>query len=180
MTFFTSSSAVVMMIFTSVSGYYAAGFFESADLFDGCSSIAHSPVKWLALQLLLLALAIVATFSRRSGQICKPVADIRLSPVEFVHTLGGLYERAGSASVAVDICYQRFRYWLTRRLGAASNTPAEDLQSAVRDRWGLTDDHFVAIMRRCESARSDPYLHAPEALYLVQELDDYASRLNIE
>ncbi len=31
----------------------------------------------------------------------------------------GLYERAGTASVAVDICYRRFRYWLTRRLGVA-------------------------------------------------------------
>lgn len=75
------------------------------------SSIAHSPVKWLGLQLALLALAVVVTFSRRSGPICKPAAPVRLSPIEFVQTLGGLYETAGTASVAVDICYQRFRYW---------------------------------------------------------------------
>jgi len=143
------------------------------------SSIAHSPVKWLTLQLLLLALAVLATFSRRSGPVCKPAADVRLSPIEFVQTLGGLYERAGSASVAVDICYQRFRYWLTRRLGAASSIPMENLQASVRERWGLTDDHLIAIMQRCESARSDPYLYAPEALHLVQELDEYAARLKL-
>jgi len=143
------------------------------------SSIAHSPVKWLALQLVLLGLAVVATFSRRSGPICKPASVVRLSPIEFVQTLGGLYEHAGTASVAVDICYQRFRYWLTRRLGVASNISVEDLQFAVRDRWAFADDHFAAILRRCESAKSDPYLQGPVALHLVQELDEYAVRLKL-
>jgi hypothetical protein len=143
------------------------------------SSIAHSPVKWLGLQLTLLALAVVATFSRRSGPICKPASPVRLSPIEFVQTLGGLYETAGTASVAVDICYQRFRYWLTRRLGVASNISVTDLEVAVRDRWSFVDDHFVAILRRCESAKSDPYLHPPAALQLVQELDEYAVRLKL-
>ena len=143
------------------------------------SSIAHSPVKWLVLQLLLLALAVVATFSRRSGPICKPASEVRLSPLEFVQTLGGLYEHAGTASVAVDICYQRFRYWLTRRLGVASNISLTDLELAVRDRWAFADDHFVAILRRCEAAKSDPYLHPPAALQLVQELDEYAVRLKL-
>ncbi len=33
------------------------------------SSVAHSPVKWLLLQMALLGLAVVATFSRRSGPL---------------------------------------------------------------------------------------------------------------
>jgi hypothetical protein len=143
------------------------------------SSIAHSGVKWLVLQLGLLALAIVATFSRRSGPICRPVADVRLSPIEFVQTLGGLYENAGTASVAVDICYQRFRYWLTRRLGVASNTSVEELQFAVRERWAFADERFIAILRRCEAAKNDPYLQGAVALHLVQELDEYAVRLKL-
>jgi len=139
------------------------------------SSIANSPAKWIVLQLALLALAVVATFSRRSGPICAPVSDVRLSPLEFVHTLGGLYEHAGTASVAVDICYQRFRYWLTRRLGVGSNLSIIDLEIAVRERWS-SDDRFGAVLRRCESAKADPYLQEAEALHLVQELDEYASR----
>jgi len=79
----------------------------------------------------------------------------------------------------VDICYQRFRYWLTRRLGVASNISIDDLQNAVRDRWSLADDHFVAILRRCESAKNDPFLQGPVALHLVQELDEYAIRLKL-
>jgi hypothetical protein len=140
------------------------------------SSVAHSPAKWLFLQLALLGLAVVATFSRRSGPLAAPVTDVRLSPLEFVQTLGGLYENAGTASVAVDICYQRFRYWLTRRLGMANNVSINDLESAVRDRFAPKDDHFSAILRRCESAKADPYLGETEALHLVQELDEYASR----
>jgi hypothetical protein len=140
------------------------------------SSVAHSPVKWLLLQLALLGLAVVATFSRRSGPLSAPVTDVRLSPLEFVQTLGGLYENAGTASVAVDICYQRFRYWLTRRLGVAFNISVNDLEAAVRDRFAPKDDHFGAVLRRCESAKVDPYLGGTEALHLVQELDEYASR----
>jgi hypothetical protein len=143
------------------------------------SSVAHSPVKWLALQLVLLGLAVLATYSRRSGPIAKPATDVRLSPMEFVQTLGGLYEHAGTASVAVDICYQRFRYWLTRRLGVASNISVNDLQQAVRSRWAIADERFAAVLRRCEAAKNDPYLQGKEALHLVQELDEYALRLKL-
>ena len=140
------------------------------------SSVAHSPVKWLLLQLALLGLAVLATFSRRSGPISAPVRDVRLSPLEFVQTLGGLYENAGTASVAVDIAYQRFRYWLTRRLGVANNTAMHELEAVLRDRFAVRDDHIAAVLRRCESAKVDPYLSESEALHLVQELDEYASR----
>lgn len=150
---------------------YVHGYRESLE-----SSVGHSPLKWLLLQLALLGLAVVATFSRRSGPVSAPATDVRLSPLEFVQTLGGLYENAGTASVAVDISYQRFRYWLTRRLGVANNISIDDLQAAVRDRFAAKDDHIAAILRRCDAAKADPYLSESEALHLVQELDEYAYR----
>ena len=143
------------------------------------ASIAHSPAKWLFLQLVLLAIAVVVTFSRRSGPTFVPASVVRLSPIEFVQTLGGLYQRAGTASVAVDICYRRFRFWLTKRLGIAANTSAEELASAIRGRWSLDDDHFIATMKQCESASTDPFLQAPVALHLVQELDGYSAQWNL-
>ncbi|HKV81659.1 MAG TPA: hypothetical protein VJP02_26160, partial [Candidatus Sulfotelmatobacter sp.] len=66
--------------------------------------------------------------------------------------------------------------WLTRRLGVNFNISVNDLDAAVRDRFAPKDDHFGAILRRCESAKADPYLGETEALHLVQELDQYASR----
>ena len=64
------------------------------------ASVAHSPVKWLFLQLIIVSLAVLLTFSRRSGPVFPAVGEVRLSPLEFVSTLGGLYQRAGAASVA--------------------------------------------------------------------------------
>ena len=142
-------------------------------------TVAHSTVKWVVLQLVLLGLAVLATFSRRSGPVCQPAGESRLSPLEFVQTLGGLYEKAGTPAVAVDICYQRFRYWLTRRLGMGSNVSLSDLEAAVRDRWARNDEHFTAILRRCESAKNDPYLNDSEALHLVQEIEEYAVRYRL-
>ncbi len=79
----------------------------------------------------------------------------------------------------VDICYRRFRYWLTQRLGVAGNTSADELATAIRDRWEFVDDQFIATLRSCEAASSDPFLQAPAALRLLQELDGYAAQLNL-
>ncbi|HZS95164.1 MAG TPA: DUF4350 domain-containing protein [Terriglobales bacterium] len=143
------------------------------------ASIARSPLVWLVLQFSLLGAAVLFTFSRRSGPMFQPVGDVRLSPLEFVHTLGGLYERAGAGSVAVDITYQRFRYWLTRRLGLAGNASAADLQRAVEQRSILNDEHFAGTLRACESARYDTNLEPAQALQLIQELHEYTSRLKL-
>jgi len=141
-------------------------------------TLRESPLTWIALQVTLLALTVLATFSRRSGPVLAPEGDVRLSPLEFVQTLGGLYERAGAASVAVDICHQRFRYWLTRRLGTAGNLPVEDLARALRERWRFDDADFAATLRRCEVARENP-LGPKEALRLVRELYRYAAELRL-
>ena len=133
-------------------------------------SVWHSPMMWIFLQLGLLSVMVLATFSRRSGPIFRPVSMARLSPLEFVHTLGGLYERAGAASVAVDICLpaipllahspawhgqQRFG----RRLAAG----------AVGDRWNVENERLINTLRACESARYHPDLGPAEGLQLVQD-----------
>jgi hypothetical protein len=143
------------------------------------ASAERSPLKWIFLQLALFTLAILITYSRRSGPICIPASEVRLSPLEFVRTLGSLYERAEAASVAVDIYCHRFRYWLTRRLGMASNASPEELERAVRERWNFQDPNFAGTLRLCESAPYDTTLSARTALQLVRSLYDYAARLKL-
>jgi hypothetical protein len=143
------------------------------------ASIKSSPVKWIFLQFALFTLAILLTYSRRSGPISIPAREIRLSPLEFVRTLGALYKQANAASVVVDISYHRFRYWLTRRLGMASNAPVEELERAVRERRNFEDADFSAILRACESAPYDHTLKPRAALRLVRSLDDYAAKLKL-
>jgi hypothetical protein len=93
--------------------------------------------------------------------------------------LGGLYQRAGAASVAVDVAYQRFRYWLTRRLGMANNVAIEDLEAALRERLNFSDELLVTTFRECESARYNPSLPADQALRLIRKMDEYAVELKL-
>lgn len=142
-------------------------------------SALASPVKWLLVQLGVVALAVLVTFSRRSGPIVVPAVESRLSPLEFVRTLGALYQRAGAASVAVDIAYQRFRYWLTRRLAMPGQAPAADVAEAVRARWHVDDDALGRTLRACEAARRDPDLDPRTALTLIQALAAYAATFQL-
>ena len=143
------------------------------------ASSADLPFTWLGVQLALAVIAVLLTYSRRSGPIVTPAPENRLSPLEFVRTLGSLYQRARAASVAVDIAYQRFRYRLARRLGLASTAPADDLQRAVQDRWNLDDPAFGDLLRACESARDDPRLTPADALKLTRSLGGYAVKLDL-
>jgi len=134
---------------------------------------------WIALQASLLGIAVVLTFSRRSGPVFAPRSDARLSPIEFAQTLGSLYQRAGAASVALDICHQRFRYWLTRRLGVPGNTDIPGIERALRERWRFEDARFAGTLRACEAGRESPDLRTKEALGLVRALASCAARLRL-
>jgi Domain of unknown function (DUF4350) len=154
---------------------YAHGYRETTN-----GPVVHSPALWIFLQVGLVSLAALATFSRRNGPIFPLVVENRLSPLEFVYTLGGLYKHAKASSVAVDISYQRFRYWLTRRLGMANNASLADLRTGLSDRWRFTDgEGLISTLAECESARYNPSLPSAEALRLVQALDDYAAQLKL-
>jgi len=140
------------------------------------ASVTRTPLTGLAAQLGLFAAAVLFTFSRRSGPLVPLFVERRLSPLEFVRTLGSLYQRAGAAPIAVDIAYQRFRFALASRLGMAGNAPADDLERASRERWTLDRD-FGDVLRACEAA--DSKLTAPQALKLNQSLHDYATQLEL-
>jgi len=143
------------------------------------TSPALVPLRWMFFQLGVLTLAVLFTFSRRSGPVVPLATERRLSTLEFVRTLGSLYERAGATSVAVDISYQRFRYWLTRRLGMAGNASIEQLEDAVRESRRDVDPALAATLRACESAREDSGLTARTALKLTRSLHEYADRFQL-
>jgi hypothetical protein len=143
------------------------------------ASVSSHITRWIWLQLAVFALAILLAYSRRSGPIWIPASDTRLSPLEFVRTLGSLYQHARAGGVAVDISYQRFRYLLTRRLGLSVNAPVPDLERAVSERWAFHEPGFANTLHECESCRYDPNVPAATALGLVQKLYDYAQKLKL-
>ena len=143
------------------------------------SYVAATPLIWGFGQLALGMLAVFFTYSRRSGPVRPLVPEPRLSPLEFVDSLGGLYERAHATSAAVKVAHTRFRYLVTKRLGLASNASTKELTVAVREQMGWREPGFVETMYRCERAALDPELSDYEAVQLVQALQQYTRVLRL-
>jgi hypothetical protein len=143
------------------------------------SYIVQTPLIWGAAQFGLVFLATVATYSRRQGPISVPAKVSRLSPLEFVETLGDLYSSAHAGSAAVRIAYQRLRFQLTRQLGLPPNIPHTDLARSASKAWAWNEQEISATLARFERAISSAKVSDVDTLQLVQEMFDYASRLEL-
>jgi len=134
---------------------------------------ARTPVLWALLQLSLVAMFVLLAFSRRSGPLYTPPAASRLSPLEFVDTLGDLYSRAHAGSAAVRVAYQRFRTKLIRRLALPSTTPNAPLDTVARERLGWKQPGLAETLQRAERAARESDASSSEALNIVQALEHY-------
>jgi hypothetical protein len=143
------------------------------------SYMARTPLVWGVVQFGIVFLAIVATYSRRQGPISVPARVSRLSPLEFVETLGDLYSSAHAGSAAVRIAYQRLRFQLTRQLGLPPNVPNADLAQSVGVALAWNEQEISATLSRAEHAMTAAKVSDAETLQLVQEMFDYASRLEL-
>ncbi|HXP82892.1 MAG TPA: DUF4350 domain-containing protein [Verrucomicrobiae bacterium] len=132
-----------------------------------------TPVPWAILQLALVAVFVLLAFGRRSGPIYAPAAVSRLSPLEFVDTLGDLYRRASAGSAAVRVAYQRFRTQLVRRLALAPSISNMQLDAAVRERLGWRQPGFIDTLQRAEKAARESDVPGSDALKIVQALEHY-------
>jgi hypothetical protein len=133
----------------------------------------ETPVPWAIFQLALVAVFVFLAFGRRSGPLYAPVAVSRLSPLEFVDTLGDLYRRASAGSAAVRVAYQRFRTQLLRRLALAPSISNMQLDAAVRERLGWKQPGLMDTLQRAEKAARESDLHSSDALKIVQALEHY-------
>ena len=156
---------------------YVHGYERTA--FTGKSNRLIGWIGVIGLQFGILGLAILLAYSRRSGPVWVPEREARLSPLEFSCALGSLYEHANASGVALEICFQRFRYLLTRRLGISVNSSVDDLARAMRERGAVPDKDFAHALSECESYRYDAKVPAATALRLVQRLFDFATTLKL-
>lgn len=141
------------------------------------SYFTEKPVLYGLLQCGLVFTALIFTFSRRSGPIHPMTASSRLSPLEFVQTLGKLYRRGHAVHSALAIPYARFRMQATRQLGIQSDVPAADLARAVKNRLRYKDDKLEELLQQIESDLQAPELSEARALELVQQLNHQAQNL---
>jgi hypothetical protein len=144
------------------------------------SYVQKTPVSWGLLQVAILGLMIVFTFSRRSGPMVLPATVSRLAPLEFVDTLGGLYERAHAEPAVVGFVYQRFRTNLARQLRVSVNMSDVSLAEAVQSRLGWKDTGLKTTLARAAVAGRAQKVSAAEALGLVQDLEKYEEQLGLK
>jgi hypothetical protein len=142
--------------------------------------LGRTPAPWAVLQLGLLAAAALFTYGRRSGPVRAPVHESRLSPLEFIETLGGLYQRKGAAREALEIVYHRFRLRLVSRMALPAAASTDQIARGVRERLGWTVPGFWEILQLCERGIKSASLREAEAMRLIQELHDYSRRFRLQ
>jgi Domain of unknown function (DUF4350) len=142
------------------------------------SYVGKTSLAWSALQLGLLVLAVLFTFARRSGPTFVPAEGSRLWPLEFVDTLGGLYERAKAASSAVAISYARFKTMLARQLALPTSTRDSELVTEAEQRLGWKESGLGLLLGRAAAAQNEERYPAGEALKIVQELEKFTEHLD--
>lgn len=142
--------------------------------------LAQTPLLWGVAQFGLVFLAILATHSRRQAPIHFPLARSRLSPLEFVETLGDLYCSAHAGPAAVRIAYQRLRYQLTRQLGLPSNILDADLARTAHALLAWNEAEFSGTLSRSQQAMNSSKLDDAATLKITQKIFDYTSRLELK
>jgi hypothetical protein len=133
----------------------------------------ETPVPWAIFQLAVIAAFVFVTFGRRSGPLYVPATPSRLSPLEFVETMGDLYARARAGPAAVRVAYQHFRGQLTRRLALAPSISNLQLDAAVRERLGWKQPGLFDTLQRAEKASHAGEVSSADALSIVQALEHY-------
>jgi len=141
--------------------------------------VARTPLPWGLWQMALVSAVLLFAFSRRSGPIVMPQARSRLSPLEFVNTMGDLYDRAGATSIAVEIPYKRLRLQLARKLGRNSTASDAELARAASERLSLPETEILATLQQAAQAVRTPKLPGKRALDLVQKLVRYSRQLSM-
>ena len=142
-------------------------------------SYASGP-SWtmLWIGLIVVALLVVLSFSRRSGPVRALPAVVRATPIEFLEALGSLYRNAVASSTAVAIALERFRRHVLRLCGLrGKQMPVVELAAVLRRRFPQTDETLEADLVACEEAAWGETATPQEALLLIQKLHGHEERL---
>jgi hypothetical protein len=146
---------------------------------DFWSYVAKTPLPWVLAQLGVVFAFVLLTYSRRYGTIRMPGKVSRLSPLEFVDTLGDLYTSAHAGAAAVRVAYQRLRYQLSRQLGLPANATVAELAHIANRTLGWEEQALLGTLARADRSSRTLEVSDKEALEIVQDLHQYTARLEV-
>jgi hypothetical protein len=131
-----------------------------------------TPLYLIGWQLALVVALLLWSYARRSGPLRPDPVVPRTTQIEFVHSLGSLYQAAGANQVAVSGAYQHFRQRLEQLFAIPQNRSAASLDVVLSQRFGAGGDRLLTTLVACEQAMETPNLPAKTALETVQALHD--------
>ena len=131
-----------------------------------------TPLHLIGWQLVLVVALLLWSYARRSGPLRPDPVVPRTTQIEFVHSLGSLYQAAGAHQVAVSGAYQHFRQRLEQLFAIPQNRSAESLEGALAQHFGAGGDRLLKTLVACEQAMGTENLAAKTALETVQALHD--------
>lgn len=134
-----------------------------------------TPAPFVALQLGLVLLAALFTYSRRRWPIREPFVEPRTSPLEFIESMGALYQRAGTAAGAIATVRGRVRRSIATACGVPATLSDEHLSRAAASRARMDGERLQKALANSASAAIDPDLEPESAKRTVQELQQLAA-----
>ena len=130
-------------------------------------------IRWASLTVAFLSGATLFTFSRRRGPVIPTPRVSRLSPLEFIDSLGMLYRKAKATGLPVEINARELRLQLLRKLALPRDIADEDLAHAASIRLGWNGSELLNAFAQSRNASFTP----AQALTLVQSLKRFTANL---
>ena len=121
-------------------------------------------------QLGLVLLAALLAFARRRWPIRAAYIEPRASPLEFVDSMGALYQRASISAGIVRTVRGRVRRLLAAACGLPHGVPDEHLSQAAGPRVGTPPAQLQALLAGSAEAADNPDLRPEDARRIVAEL----------
>jgi hypothetical protein len=143
------------------------------------SYLAGTPLPLALLQLAAVAALALFTFARRRQPARARVVEPRTSPLEFIDTMGGLYERAKATSAAVATVLARVRRRLLSGAGLTPSTADDRLVAVASERLTLDAGELARLLADADAATRNPNLTARQALAIVGDLQSLAGKIRV-
>jgi hypothetical protein len=145
------------------------------------SVFLSAPVLALGGEVLFIFALVLWTHSRRFGPV-HPLAENTspMAQLEFVHTLGSLYQSANAANVAVEIAYRRFIFLVARHFGIPQGEDAaERLVPVLARSLNRSEQDVASVLKRSEEATHTPDLRPADAAEYMNQLRDWLVTLKL-
>jgi hypothetical protein len=138
------------------------------------SYMRGTPLMLALWQGALVACLLLWSYGRRSGPLRPDPVIRRAAPVEFVHSLGSLYQASGASQTAVHNAYQQIRQQMEQNFGIPQNLAANaPLMPAVLQRqFGDRAERLQQALLAAEEASEAEKLPPAAALARIQALHD--------